>query len=110
MNEELYNEKIKVINHRLDAFAIEQQEMKKEINHRLDAYAIEQKEMKEEIRENADLKYTLQNLSTVVNELKVTVNELNSKDAKTWNNIKWLVLSGIITALLGFFLGQVFHI
>ena len=110
MNEELYNEKIKVINNRLDAFAIEQKEMKKEINHRLDAYAIEQKEMKEEIRENADLKYTLQNLSTVVNELKATVNELNSKDAKTWNNIKWLVLSGIITALLGFFLGQVFHI
>lgn len=92
MNEELYNEKIKVINNRLDAFAIEQKEMKKEI------------------RENADLKYTLQNLSTVVNELKATVNELNSKDAKTWNNIKWLVLSGIITALLGFFLGQVFHI
>lgn len=92
MNEELYNEKIKVINHRLDTFEIEQKEMKKEI------------------RENADLKYTLQNLSTVVNELKVTVNELNAKDGKTWNNIKWLVISGIVTALLGFFLGQVFHI
>lgn len=92
MNEELYNEKIKVINHRIDALEAEQKEMKKEI------------------RENADLKYTLQNLSTVVNELKDTVNDLNTKDAKTWNNIKWLIISGVVTAMLGFFLGQVFHI
>lgn len=92
MNEELYNEKIKVINHRIDALEAEQKEMKKEI------------------RENADLKYTLQNLSTVVNELKDTVNDLNTKDAKTWNNIKWLIISGVVTAMLGFFLGQIFNI
>lgn len=92
MNDELYNEKFK------------------EINHRIGIIEVEQKEMKKEIRENADLKYTLQNLSAVVNELKITVNELNSKDAKTWNNIKWLIISGIITAVLGFFLGQIFHI
>lgn len=92
MNDELYNEKFKAINHRIGIIEVEQKEMKKEI------------------RENADLKYTLQNLSTVVNELKITVNELNSKDAKTWNNVKWLIISGIITAVLGFFLGQIFHI
>ena len=92
MNEELYNEKFKVTNRRIDVLEAEQKEMKKEI------------------RENADLKYTLQNLSIVVNELKVTVNELNSKDAKTWNNIKWLIISGVVTAMLGFFLGQIFHI
>ena len=92
MNEELYNEKFKVMNHRIDTLEAEQKEMKKEI------------------RENADLKYTLQNLSTVVNELKDTVNDLNTKDAKTWNNIKWLIISGVVTAMLGFFLGQIFHI
>lgn len=92
MNEELYNEKFKVMNHRIDTLEAEQKEMKKEI------------------RENADLKYTLQNLSTVVNELKHTVNDLNTKDAKTWNNIKWLIISGVVTAMLGFFLGQIFHI
>lgn len=92
MNEELYNEKFKVMNRRIDTLEAEQKEMKKEI------------------RENADLKYTLQNLSTVVNELKDTVNDLNTKDAKTWNNIKWLIISGVITAMLGFFLGQIFHI
>ena len=92
MNDELYNEKFKAINHRIGIIEVEQKEMKKEI------------------RENADLKYTLQNLSSVVNELKITVNELNSKDAKTWNNVKWLIISGIITAVLGFFLGQIFHI
>lgn len=92
MNEELYNEKFKVTNRRIDVLEAEQKEMKKEI------------------RENADLKYTLQNLSIVVNELKVTVNELNAKDAKTWNNIKWLIISGVVTAMLGFFLGQIFHI
>ena len=92
MNEELYNEKFKVINRRIDTLEAEQKEMKKEI------------------RENADLKYTLQNLSTVVNELKDTVNDLNTKDAKTWNNVKWLIISGVITAMLGFFLGQIFHI
>ena len=92
MNDELYNEKFKAINHRIGIIEVEQKEMKKEI------------------RENADLKYTLQNLSTVVNELKITVNELNSKDANTWNNVKWLIISGIITAVLGFFLGQIFHI
>ena len=92
MNEELYNEKFKVINHRIDTLEAEQKEMKKEI------------------RENADLKYTLQNLSAVVNELKDTVNDLNTKDAKTWNNIKWLIISGVVTAMLGFFLGQIFHI
>lgn len=91
MNEELYNEKFKVMNHRISTLEAEQKEMKKEI------------------RENADLKYTLQNLSTVVNELKDTVNDLNTKDAKTWNNIKWLIISGVITAMLGFFLGQIFH-
>ena len=92
MNEELYNEKFKVMKRRIDALEAEQKEMKKEI------------------RENADLKYTLQNLSTVVNELKHTVNDLNTKDAKTWNNIKWLIISGVVTAMLGFFLGQIFHI
>ena len=92
MNEELYNEKFKVINRRIDTLEAEQKEMKKEI------------------RENADLKYTLQNLSAVVNELKDTVNDLNTKDAKTWNNIKWLIISGVVTAMLGFFLGQIFHI
>lgn len=92
MNEELYNEKFKVMNRRIDTLEAEQKEMKKEI------------------RENADLKYTLQNLSIVVNELKVTVNELNTKDAKTWSNIKWLIISGVVTAMLGFFLGQIFHI
>lgn len=92
MNEELYNEKFKVMNRRIDTLEAEQKEMKKEI------------------RENADLKYTLQNLSTVVNELKDTVNDLNTKDAKTWNNIKWLIISGVVTAMLGFFLGQIFHI
>lgn len=92
MNEELYNEKFKVMNHRIDTLEAEQKEMKKEI------------------RENADLKYTLQNLSAVVNELKDTVNDLNTKDAKTWNNIKWLIISGVVTAMLGFFLGQIFHI
>lgn len=92
MNEELYNEKFKVINRRIDTLEAEQKEMKKEI------------------RENADLKYTLQNLSTVVNELKDTVNDLNTKDAKTWNNVKWLIISGVVTAVLGFFLGQIFHI
>lgn len=91
MNEELYNEKFKVTNRRIDALEAEQKEMKKEI------------------RENADLKYTLQNLSIVVNELKDTVNDLNTKDAKTWNNVKWLIISGVITAMLGFFLGQIFH-
>ena len=91
MNEELYNEKFKVMNRRIDTLEAEQKEMKKEI------------------RENADLKYTLQNLSTVVNELKDTVNDLNTKDAKTWNNVKWLIISGVITAMLGFFLGQIFH-
>lgn len=91
MNEELYNEKFKVMNHRISTLEAEQKEMKKEI------------------RENADLKYTLQNLSTVVNELKDTVNDLNTKDAKTWNNVKWLIISGVITAMLGFFLGQIFH-
>ena len=40
MNEELYNEKFK------------------EMNHRIDTLEAEQKEMKKEIRENADLKYT----------------------------------------------------
>lgn len=92
MNEELYNEKFKVMNRRIDTLEAEQKEMKKEI------------------RENADLKYTLQNLSAVVNELKDTVNDLNTKDAKTWNNIKWLIISGVVTAMLGFFLGQIFHI
>lgn len=92
MNEELYNEKFKVMNRRIDTLEAEQKEMKKEI------------------RENADLKYTLQNLSTVVNELKDTVNDLNTKDAKTWNNIKWLIISGVVTAMLGFFLGQIFNI
>ena len=92
MNEELYNEKFKVMNRRIDTLEAEQKEMKKEI------------------RENADLKYTLQNLSTVVNELKHTVNDLNTKDAKTWNNIKWLIISGVVTAMLGFFLGRIFHI
>ena len=92
MNDELYNEKFKVMNHRIGILEAEQKEIKKEL------------------RENADLKYTLQNLSTVVNELKITVNKLNSKDANTWNNIKWLIISGIITAVLGFFLGQIFHI
>ena len=99
VNEELYNEKLAVINHRLDKLEQEQKEANSD-------NANEHKEMKKEIRENADLKFAIQSLSEVVADLKVTVNDLNSKDAKAWNNVKWLVLSSILTTILGFLLGK----
>ena len=99
MNEELYNEKFAVINHRLNKLEQEHKEANSD-------NANEHKEMKKEIRENADLKFAIQSLSEVVSDLKVTVNDLNSKDAKAWNNVKWLVLSSILTTILGFLLGK----
>ena len=103
MNEELYNEKFAVINHRLANLEQEYKEFK----HKAEK---EHKEMKQEIRENSDLKYAIQSLSDVVAELKVTVNDLNNRDGATWRQTKWLILSGVIMSILGFILGQILQI
>lgn len=103
VNEELYNEKLAVINHRLDKLEQEQKEANSDnVN--------EHKEMKKEIRENADLKFAIQSLSEVVADLKVTVNELNSRDGVAWRQTKWLIVSGVIMSILGFILGQILQI
>lgn len=99
VNEELYNEKLAVINHRLDKLEQEQKEANSD-------NANEHKEMKKEIRENADLKFAIQSLSEVVADLKATVNELNSKDGKSWDRAKWIVISNIIAFFLAFVLGK----
>ena len=99
VTEELYNEKLAVINHRLDKLEQEQKEANSD-------NANEHKEMKKEIRENADLKFAIQSLSDVVADLKVTVNELNSKDGKAWNKAKWIIISNIIAFFLAFVLGS----
>ena len=103
MNEELYNEKFAVINHRLANLEQEYKEFK----HNAEK---EHKEMKQEIRENSDLKYAIQSLSDVVADLKVTVNDLNNRDGATWRQTKWLILSGVIMSILGFILGQILQI
>lgn len=103
MNEELYNEKFAVINHRLANLEQEHKEFK----HNAEK---EHKEMKQEIRENSDLKYAIQNLSDVVADLKITVNDLNNRDGATWRQTKWLILSGVIMSILGFILGQILQI
>lgn len=100
VNEELYNEKLAVINHRLDKLEQEQKEANSD-------NANEHKEMKKEIRENADLKFAIQSLSEVVADLKVTVNELNSKDGKSWDRAKWIIISNIIAFFLAFVLGSI---
>lgn len=88
MNEELVNEKFKVVNHRLDDIEADNKEMKKEI------------------RETSDLKFVIQNLSEVVTDLKQTVNEINSRDGKKWRDAKWVVVSGVIMSILSFILGK----
>lgn len=100
MNEELYNERYRNLVSEIETIKKDQKEKHKETDEEI-------KSMKKEIRENSDLKYTLQNLSNVVNELKVTVNEMNSKDGKTWNQVKWVILSGVIMSVLSFILGQI---
>ena len=100
MNEELYNERYRNLVSEIETIKKDQKEKHKETDEEI-------KSMKKEIRENSDLKYTLQNLSNVVNELKVTVNELNSKDGKAWNQVKWVILSGVIMSILSFILGQI---
>lgn len=103
MNEELYNEKFAVINHRITNLEQEYKEFKRTSEK-------EHKEMKQEIRENSDLKYAIQSLSEVVADLKVTVNDLNNRDGVAWRQTKWLIVSGVIMSILGFILGQILQI
>ena len=100
MNEELYNERYRNLVSEIEGIKREQKEKHKETDEEI-------KSMKKEIRENSDLKYTLDNLSNVVTELKQTVNEMNSKDGKTWNQVKWVILPGVIMSVLSFILGQI---
>lgn len=81
MNEEVILEKIKVANHRLD-------------------------DVEKKVDELIDFKFTVRSLSETVADLKVTVNELNSKDGKNWDKAKWVVISTVLTAVLSFILGR----
>lgn len=81
MNEEVILEKIKVANHRLD-------------------------DVEKKVDELIDFKFTVRSLSETVADLKVTVNELNSKDGKSWDKAKWVVISTVLTAVLSFILGR----
>lgn len=81
MNEEVILEKIKVANHRLD-------------------------DVEKKVDELIDFKFTVRSLSETVADLKVTVNELNSKDGKSWNKAKWIIISTVLTAVLSFILGR----
>lgn len=81
MNEEVILEKIKVANHRLD-------------------------DVEKKVDELIDFKFTVRSLSETVADLKVTVNELNSKDGKSWDKAKWIIISTVLTAVLSFILGR----
>lgn len=81
MNEEVILEKIKVANHRLE-------------------------DVEKKVEELIESKYTVRSLSETVADLKVTVNELNSKDGKSWDKAKWIVISTVLTAVVSFILGR----
>lgn len=82
MNEEVILEKIKVANHRLE-------------------------DVEKKVEELIESKYTVRSLSETVADLKVTVNELNSKDGKSWDKAKWIVISTVLTAVVSFILGRI---
>ena len=47
-------------------------------------------------------------INTNKTDLENTIDERTiDKDYKTWNNVKWLVLSGIVSAILGFVISMV---
>ena len=62
--------------------------------------------MKKEIQENSDLRFAINNLSEAVSDLKCTVNRLNNKGNESWDKAKWIVITGVITTIISFFLGR----
>jgi len=40
-----------------------------------------------------------------LNETIQRISKLESKGGESWDKIKWIVITGIVTALLGYFLG-----
>lgn len=95
MNEELIKEKFKNSSEQLE-----------EVKNELKEIKAEQKEMKKEIQENSDLRFAINNLSEAVSDLKCTVNRLNNKGNESWDKAKWIVITGVITTIISFFLGR----
>lgn len=95
MNEELIKEKFKNSSEQLE-----------EVKNGLKEIKAEQKEMKKEIQENSDLRFAINNLSEAVSDLKCTVNRLNNKGNESWDKAKWIVITGVITTIISFFLGR----
>lgn len=75
-------------------------ERQKVANHRID-------DLEEKVSEFIDFKYTVKSLSDAVQDLKVTVNKLDSRDGNTFREIKKTILACTITTVLGAALGVV---
>lgn len=41
-----------------------------------------------------------------VNKMNERLENIEQKPAKNWDNLKWLIITGITTSVLGFFLGK----
>lgn len=59
------------------------------------------------IGENSVDKERMQKLENKVEELQTELEEKTTKkDADIWNKVKWVIISGIITAILGYIIGN----
>lgn len=59
------------------------------------------------IGENSADKARMQRLEDKVSQLETELEEKTTKkDADIWNKVKWVIISGIITAILGYIIGN----
>ena len=85
---------------------IETEQSVKSAHHRIDKVENEVGEIKEltiAVKEIAmETKKNREDLNKMDNRIK----NMEDKPAKSWENLKWLIVTGIVTAVLGFFLGK----
>ena len=85
---------------------IETEQSVKSAHHRIDKVENEVGEIKEltiAVKEIAmETKKNREDLNKMDNRIK----DMEDKPAKSWEKLKWVIIVGVVTAVLGFFLGK----
>ena len=73
--------------------------------HRLDEAEAELKDIRDLVSSVRELAVEVKHMRENVNDTIGRLDKLEGKDGESWNKVKWIIITGIVTAVLGYFLG-----
>lgn len=85
---------------------IETEQSVKSAHHRIDEHDEKIKDLSNMYIALTKVDNKVTNVEKDVTEMKKDLKEMKDEPANSWRNLKWVIIVGVVTAVLGFFLGK----